>query len=87
MTQGSLEAKPMQHERQDDLPQYLKWFMTFINRVGFPIVVCAWLAYQQFVSGREIVKALQDFKDVMASVQATLEQQNRILRRRNGKDD
>lgn len=73
----------MQHERQEDLPQYLKWVMTFINRVGFPIMVCMWLAYQQFVSGRETVKALQDFKEVMISVKETLEQQNKILRHKS----
>lgn len=74
----------MQHERTDDMPTYLKWGMTFINRVGFPIMVCVWLAYQQFVQAKETVKALQDFKEVMLSVKDTLEQQNRILRR-NGK--
>lgn len=76
----------MQHERTDDLPQYLKWVMTFINRVGFPIMVCIWLAYQQFVSGRETVKALQDFKEVMVDVKNTLNEQNKILRRR-ARDD
>jgi hypothetical protein len=76
----------MNHERMDDLPQYLKWGMTFINRVGFPILVCAWLAYQQFVAGKETLKALQDFREVMIQVKDTLEQQNRILRHRS-KDD
>lgn len=76
----------MNHERTDDMPVYLKWIMTFINRVGFPIMVCIWLAYQQFVSGKETVKALHEFKEVMMSVKDTLEQQNRILRRSGGKD-
>lgn len=70
----------MQHERSDDIPPYLRWGMAFINRVGFPILVCIWLAYQQFVSGKETLKALQDFRDVMVQVKDTLEQQNRILR-------
>lgn len=76
----------MNYERTDDLPKYLKWFMTFINRVGFPIMVCVWLAYQQFVSGKETLKALQDFREVMIQVKDTLEQQNKILRH-NGKDE
>ena len=73
----------MNHERQEDLPQYLKWVMTFINRVGFPIMVCMWLAYQQFVSGKETVTALQEFKAVMVSVKDAIDQQNRILSRGN----
>lgn len=76
----------MQHERTDDLPPYLKWLMTFINRVGFPIMVCIWLGYQQFVAGKETVKALQDFKEVMIAVKDTLDRQNRILMHR-AKDD
>lgn len=74
------------HGRSDDLPQYLKWFMTFVNRLGFPIMVCVWLAYQQFVSGKETIKAIQEFKEVMMSVKETLEQQNRILRHRARED-
>ncbi len=76
----------MQHERTDDLPQYLKWVMTFINRVGFPILVCIWLAYQQFVSGRETIRALQDFKEVMVQVKDSIDQQTKMIRRR-GRDD
>ena len=71
----------MNHEKLDDVPLYLKWVMTFINRIGFPIMVCCWLAYQQFVSGKETIQALQEFKQVMISVKETLDQQNRILNR------
>ena len=77
-----LEDYNMQHERNDDMPQYMKWFMTFLNRVGFPILVCIWLAYQQFVAGRETIKALSDLKEVLTQVGNSIEQQNRILRRR-----
>lgn len=71
----------MQHERYEDMPRYMKLFMTFIERVGFPILVSIWLAYQQFVSGKETVRAINDFKEVMIQVKTTLEQQNRILRK------
>lgn len=74
------------HERMDDLPAYMKWGLTLFNRVGFPVLVCCWLAYQQFISGKEIVKALQDFRETMIAVKDTLDQQNRILRRK-GRDD
>jgi hypothetical protein len=77
----------MQHERQDDLPPYLKWVMTFINRVGFPILVCMWLAYQQFVSGRETVQALHDFKEVMLQVKDSIDNQTRTLKRTRTRND
>lgn len=76
----------MQHERTDDLPQYLKWIMTFINRVGFPILVCMWLAYQQFVSGKETIKALQDVREAMIQVKDSIDQQTKMIRRK-GKED
>lgn len=76
----------MNHERADDMPLYLKWGMTFINRVGFPILVCMWMAYQQFVTGKETIKALEDFRIVMVQVKDSIDQQNKILRRRS-KDD
>lgn len=74
------------HGRQEDLPIYLKWAMTFINRVGFPIVVCAWMAYQQFVQQRETVESLHGLKEVLISVKDTLDQQNRILRHKSRDD-
>lgn len=76
----------MIHERNDDMPIYMKWIMTFINRIGFPIVVCGWLAYQQFTMGKETVNALHEFKEVMIQVKDSLDAQNQILRRRS-KDD
>jgi len=56
--------------------------MTVVNRVGFPIVVCAWLAYQQFVSDREQLKMMVEFKEVLISLKTSLEQNNRMMRRR-----
>lgn len=78
----SFRGMVMNHERQDDLPVYLKWAMTFINRIGFPIVVCAWMAYQQFVQQKETVDSLHGLKEVLISVKDSLDQQNKILRRR-----
>lgn len=75
------------NDNREDLPQYLKWFMTFINRVGFPILVCCWLAYQQFVSNKEQAKAMSEMKEALITVNNTLEQQNRILRHKRGRDD
>lgn len=41
-----------------DMPSWLKWTMTFINRVGFPIVVCiflAWLCIFKMDENRQMV--------------------------------
>lgn len=75
----------MSHE-QLELPNSVKIFLTLFNRVGFPVIVCGWLAYQQFVAGKETLTAMQGFKEALIKVNDTLEQQNRILRHR-GKDD
>lgn len=80
------EGIKVQHERQDDLPQYLKWVMTFINRVGFPILVCIWLAYQQFVAGKETVVTMQGVKEALLQVKDSIDQQTRMLRHRNRED-
>lgn len=42
-----------------DAPKWLRWSMAFINRVGFPIVVCiflAWLCLFKMEEGRESVE-------------------------------
>ena len=72
----------MEYQRTTDLPPPIRWTLIAIKQVGFPVVICFWLMYQQFISGKETVKALQDFKEVMISVKETLDQQNRLLRRR-----
>lgn len=75
------------HERMDDMPKQMKWFMTFVNRLGFPIIVCMWLAYQQFVSGKEGVKALQELKDSVMKVDSSIVQLNQTLRRNSRRID
>lgn len=78
VSKGAVNA--MQHERTEDLPQYLKWTMTFINRVGFPILVCIWLAYQQFILEKEIIKNLQANREVMLQMKESIEAQSRIFK-------
>lgn len=66
-------------ERISDLPASLRWFLVAFKQVGFPVLVCAYLAYMQFVDGKDQRKSLGEFKDVMLSLKATIDQQNRIL--------
>lgn len=79
---------PEYHRNEEGyIPNNVKWIMKFINNVGFPIAVCIWLSYQQYVQGKEIVKTLSDFKEVMISLKTSIDQQNRILRHHPKKDD
>lgn len=68
------------------IPTNVKWVMKFVNNIGFPIVVCIWLGYQQWTQGKEIVKTLDSFKEVMVSLKGSIDQQNHILRRKRGDD-
>lgn len=70
----------MIHDKGDDLPPYLKWTMTFINRVGFPILVCMWLAYQQFTGDKELLRELQDFKQSFNRLVESVERQNSVMK-------
>lgn len=40
-------------------PEWLNWFMTFVNRVGFPIAVCIYLGYTQITMMPKLVSALE----------------------------
>lgn len=64
------------------IPNSVKVFMVVFNRLGFPVMVCIWLAYQQFISDKETIKALHEFKEVMVQVKDSLDAQTRVLRRR-----
>lgn len=75
----------MNHDQQEDgIPKNVKWVMKFVNNIGFPIIVCVWMAYQQFTQGKETIKALDSFKEVIASLKTSIDQQNRLLRRHGG---
>lgn len=64
-----------------NVPAWLKWTMTFINRVGFPIVVCFWLAYQQFVISKETVATINNLKFVLEEIRIGMNQQNKYFRK------
>ena len=55
---------------------------TFINEVGFPIVVCIALFYTQRESTKNMVKILDEFKEVIKDHTKAL---NNIIKR--GGDD
>lgn len=72
---------PEYHRSEEGyIPQNVKWIMKFINNIGFPIAVCIWLAYQNYTQGKETIKALNEFKEVVVSLKGSIDQQTRTLK-------
>ena len=79
----------MSHENNDrmtDMPAPMRWFLIAFKNVGFPVIVCAYLAYMQFIDGKEQRKVIGEFKEVLTSLKTSIDQQNKILRRRHSDD-
>lgn len=77
----------MSHEeRITDMPAPLRWFLIAFKNVGFPVIVCVWLAYQQFVDGQEQRKALGEFKEVVMSLKTSIDYQTKLMKRKNFDD-
>lgn len=71
------------HSDEDPITRKIKLYVDILNRVGFPIIVCVWLAYQQFVIGANTNKALSDFREVLMSLKTSIDTQNKIMRHKN----
>jgi len=56
----------------DYIPEKLRGWASFINRVGFPVVAFLILAYFHFVQGEHSIKVLGELKDVMTAVKDQL---------------
>jgi hypothetical protein len=78
-----------EHHRSDDgyIPSQVKWIMTFINRIGFPIAVCIYFAWQQNTQGKKTIEAINDFKEVVSTLNRNIELQTKILRHKANRDD
>ena len=56
------EEFEFEHHRRDEdrsIPSWLYWLMTFINRLGFPIVVCVYLFYTQNSTMKELKTSME----------------------------
>lgn len=69
-------------DRITDMPAPLRWFLIAFKQVGFPVLVCVYLGYMQFIDRKEDRKAMSEFKGVIEGLKTSIDQQNRILRRR-----
>lgn len=73
------------HNRYDDdlITRKVKLFLDLFNRVGFPVIVCIWLGYQEVqLQNRERMRdqVLIEFKEVLNSLKASVDINNRLLR-------
>jgi len=76
----------MHEEHITDMPGPIRWFLVAFKQVGFPVLVCIYLAYMQFVDGRNNIKAINEFKEVMLSLKDSIDQQTKALRRHRPED-
>lgn len=50
-----------------DVPKWLKWLMTFIDRVGFPILVCIFLGWFLLFKMEDYEKRNAEAKQVIVT--------------------
>lgn len=75
------------HQRLDDMPGPLRWFLITYKQVGFPMLVCAFLAYMYFIEQAKSRQSVNEFKEmfmkqteVISSLKTSIDQQNKLLR-------
>lgn len=65
----------------ENAPDWLKWMMDFINRIGFPIMVAIYLGWLQINSIPRMINALEQMSQTMNQVQASIEENTEAVRR------
>lgn len=63
-----------------DAPSWLVWLMTFINRVGFPVAVAAYLIYMQIKAMPALTSAVQSVDTTLVHVETALRDNTEVLR-------
>lgn len=71
----------MNHERLNDLPEWLRVALTLFNRVGFPVLVSAGLFYMCFMKMDQQMKAITEFKDVLYQMKSSMDTGNEVNKR------
>lgn len=70
------EADFQAHIRRNDVPYFLRWLTYFIGKVGFAafaFCVMAYICLLQFKQLERNTDALNDLREVMASIKTLLE--------------
>lgn len=71
----------MDHERDNDIPNWVKWGLTIFNRAGFPALAFLLIAYICFVTLKDQTRAIEEFKNVMLQMTASIERNTTSVER------
>lgn len=63
----------MDHERDKDIPEGLKWALAVYNRAGFPTLAFLLIVYICFVTLRNQTEAIEQFKQVMVQLKQSVD--------------
>lgn len=63
----------VEHERDSDIPLWLKWGLTAFNRAGFPAMAFCLITYICFVTLKDQTKAIEEFKAVIGLMTVAIE--------------
>lgn len=63
----------MEHERNTDIPSWLKWSLAVFDRAGFPTLAFLLITYICFVTLKNQTQAIEDFKNVMATMTQSID--------------
>lgn len=71
----------MDHERQSDIPPWLRWGLNVFDRAGFPTMAFLLICYICFVTIKEQTKAIEDFKTVISSMTSSIDRNTQSVER------
>lgn len=63
----------MDHERDNDIPSWLKWGLTVFNRAGFPALAFILISYICFITLKDQTKAIEEFKGVISQMTISID--------------
>jgi hypothetical protein len=63
----------MNHERLNDLPDWLKWGLTVFNRAGFPTIAFGVVSWLLFVKMEQQTRVMDEFKGILIQMRVSME--------------
>jgi hypothetical protein len=64
-----------------EIPPWLKWTLTAINRVGFPVVAFGAMTYLCFVTLKEQSKSINQLNETLIKMTASLDNNSESVKR------